>query len=55
MNFICKEELLEALKRRYEDLEDDCGCSVRTSNGYEWLSIARIVAIIEACDNHDED
>ena len=54
MKFIEKEELLEALKRRYEDLEDDCGCSVFTSNGYEWLSLARIVAIIESCDEYED-
>lgn len=55
MKFIEKEELLEAIQRRYEDLEDDCGCSVRTNNGYEWLSIARIVAIINACDEYDDE
>lgn len=55
MTLICKEDLLDALKARYEDLDDDCGCSVRTNDGYEWLSLARIVAIINACDEYDED
>jgi hypothetical protein len=54
MKFINKEELLEALERRYEDLEDDSGCSIRTNDGYEWLSIARIVAIINTCDEYSE-
>lgn len=52
---INKEELLELLKNRYEDLEDDCGCSVRTEFGYTWLSIRRIVEIINACDEYEED
>lgn len=55
MKFIDKEELLEALKRRYGDSDDDSGCNVITNDGYEWLSIARIVAIIDACDEYDED
>lgn len=54
MKFIDKEELIEALKRRYEDLKDDSGCSVRTNAGYEWLSIARIVDIINACDVYED-
>lgn len=54
MEFISKEELLQALKNRYDDLEDDCGCSVRTEYGWEWLSIRRIVAIIETCDTYED-
>lgn len=54
MELINKEELLELLANRYGDLEDDCGCNVRTEDGWEWLSIRRIVAIIEACDTYEE-
>lgn len=52
--FVNKEELLEALERKYGDLTDDCGCSVYTDNGYEWLSIKRIVDIINDCDEYDD-
>lgn len=40
---INKEELLEALKKKYGDLNNDRGCYV---NG-RWLSIYDIVKIIE--------
>lgn len=51
--FINKEELLEALERKYGDLTDECGCSVSTENGWEWLSIADIVNVINSCDEYD--
>ena len=54
MTFISKEELLKRLEKKYEDLNDDSGCSCWTSEGYEWLSIRRIVDIIDSCDTYDD-
>ena len=51
--FINKDELLEALERKYGDLTDKCGCSVSTENGWEWLSVADIVDIINSCEEYD--
>ena len=51
--FINKEELLEALEQKYGDLTDECGCSVSTDNGWEWLSVADIVNVINSCTEYD--
>lgn len=55
MVFISREELLNALERKYGDLTDECGCNVRTDDGWEWLSVADIVAVINACDTYDDE
>ena len=54
MELICKQELLELLEKKYGDLTDTCGCSVQTENGYEWLSVADIVDIINECDTYED-
>ena len=54
MKFISKEEVLEALKKKYGDLDNTCGCSVSTGNGYQWLSVADIVDIIESCEEYED-
>lgn len=51
--FINTDELLEALEKKYGDLTNDCGCSVHNGKGYEWLSIKRIVDIINDCTEYD--
>lgn len=51
--FINKDELLELLKQKYGDLTDECGCSVSTDNGWEWLSVADIVNVINSCAEYD--
>ena len=51
--FINKDELLELLEEKYGDLTDNCGCSVSTENGWEWLSVAGIVDIINSCEEYD--
>lgn len=53
--FIDKDELLELLERKYGDLTDNSGCSVSTDNGWEWLSVADIVAVINECMEYDDD
>lgn len=53
--FISKEELLEAIERKYGDLTDECGCSVFNGEDYEWLSVKDIVNIIESCWTYDEE
>ena len=55
MELISKEELLQAIEEKYEDLTDECGCSVRTSNGHEWLSISNIVELVHGCEIRDDD
>lgn len=47
--YIDKEELLELLKEKYGQLNNDCGCYCR--NG-EWLSISAIVDVIDECDEY---
>ena len=51
--FINKDELLELLEQKYGDLTDECGCSVFTDNGWEWLSVADIVNVINSCTEYD--
>ena len=46
---ISKTELLYALKEIFGDLADDSGAYTDTDHGYEWLSIARVVEIINSC------
>ena len=52
--FINKEELLEAIERKYGSLKDRCGCSVFVNGDYEWLSVKDIVDIIDDCEEYDE-
>lgn len=52
--FIDKAELLERLENIFGDITDDGGCYVHTDKGYEWLSLNRIVEIINECDEYDE-
>lgn len=51
--FIDKEELLEALESKYGNLTDKRGCSVSTEDGWEWLSVADIVNVINSCEEYD--
>lgn len=53
--FISKEELLEAIERKYGDLNDECGCSVYVNEKYEWLSVKDIVDIINDCCTYDDE
>lgn len=53
MEFIRKRDFLEAMEEKYEDLTDESGCSVRTENGYEWLSISNIVELVHCCETYD--
>ena len=55
MVFIDKEELLEAIERKYGDLNDECGCSVYVNGDYEWLSVKDIVDVINDCMEYDDD
>lgn len=52
--FIEKEELLKEIERKYGDLDDESGCSVRTDRGYTWLSVKDIVDIINICTEYDD-
>ena len=52
MKFISKEELLNALARTYGDLTNERGCCCGERD--RWLSIANIVAIINNCDEYDD-
>lgn len=44
------EYLKECIEAKYGDLEDESGCSISTEHGWEWLSIADIVRIIDEAD-----
>ena len=33
---------LDALAEKYGDIDDDCGCYVRTERGHEWLSVKAV-------------
>ena len=55
MEFINKQELLQAIENKYGDLTDDCGCSVYVNGEYEWLSVADIVQIINECCTYDDE
>lgn len=54
MTFIHKAELLEAIERKYGDLNDECGCSVFANGNYEWLSVKDIVDIINDCAEYED-
>ena len=54
MDFINKQDVLKAIKDKYEDLTDVSGCYVRTSNGNEWLSVADIVELVNGCEAYEE-
>ncbi len=51
---VMRHEILEYLKEKielkYGDLEDESGCSISTDHGWEWLSIADIVTLIDEAD-----
>ena len=53
MEFISKKELLKAIENKYEDLTDESGCSVSTTNGFKWLSVSNIVELVHDCDTYD--
>ena len=53
MELINKNDLLQALEEKYEDLTNECGCNVRTENGYEWLSLSNIVELVHYCETYD--
>lgn len=41
------EEVKHVLENTYGNLDDDGGCYVDNNGEYEWLSVARIVQIID--------
>lgn len=51
MKYISKQELLEKLEEYYGDLDDAGGCYA--GNG-EWLSVERIVEIIEDLTDYED-
>lgn len=51
---IDKAELMERLENIFGDITDDGGCYVDTNNDYEWLSLRRIVDIINDCEEYDD-
>ena len=53
--FIDKEELLEAIERKYGNLDNERGCTVFVNGDYEWLSVKDIVDIINDCMEYDDD
>lgn len=53
MELIKKKELLELLQDKYGDLTDECGCSISTDNGYQWLSLSNIVELVHDCETYD--
>jgi predicted AAA+ superfamily ATPase len=42
--------LKEKIELKYGDLEDESGCYISTDHGWEWLSVADIVTLIEEAD-----
>ena len=56
MVLIEKKELLEAIKQKFWDLDDNRGCCIDNGHLYEWLSIKALVELIEDCSTYsDED
>ena len=51
MNNIILQEVIDRIEARYGDLKDERGAYISTENGYEWLSVANIVEIIERVDS----
>lgn len=54
MELIRKKDLLKVLEEKYEDLTDESGCYVRTSNGNEWLSLSNVVELVHCCETFYE-
>jgi hypothetical protein len=52
--FIDKSEFLEALRKKYGNLEDDRGAYSHNGNNYEWLSVKAIVDIIESLPVYED-
>ena len=50
MNNIILQEVLDRIKAKYGDLDNECGAYISTDNGYQWLSVANIVEIILRVD-----
>ena len=42
--------LKEKIELKYGDLEDESGCYISIDHGWEWLSVADIVTLIEEAD-----
>lgn len=55
LNNVILQEVLDRIEAQYGDLENECGCSVSTDNGWAWLSVANIVEIIQRVDEMFED
>ena len=53
--YIDKYELLEVLKNKYGNLDNNGGCYVLVNDEYVWLSVADVVAVIDECMVYDED
>ena len=53
MELIKKKDLLNAIEEKYGDLTDECGCSISTDSGFEWLSISNIVELVHDCETYD--
>ena len=51
MNNEILQKVINKIEARYGDLENDCGAYVSTDNGYEWLSVSRIVNLIKSVDS----
>ena len=45
------QKVVDKIEARYGDLDNDCGAYVSTDNGYEWLSVSKIVSIIKSVDS----
>lgn len=54
MEFINKDELLQALKEKFGDLSDNSEGYVNTDHGFEWLSVAAIVELIDSLYTYEE-
>jgi hypothetical protein len=55
LNNVILQEVLDRIEAKYGDLENECGCSVSTDNGWAWLSVANIVEIIQHVDEMFDD
>ena len=42
--------LKEKIELKYGNLEDESGCYISTDHGWEWLSAADIVTLIDEAD-----
>ena len=50
LNNMILQEVLDRIEAKYGDLENERGAYISTDNGYEWLSVANIVEIIQRVD-----